>query len=106
MRAPARRAEEQRHHPCPQGGAPGARASMMHFMPQTMGRMPQMAQAQAKRSSWSPSVSNEAKENQAGTVPAAALTRHARFPAPSARSCSRVRRCCARCTCLVSGQRD
>ena len=69
MRAPARRAEEQRHHPCPQGGAPGARASMMHFMPQTMGRMPQMAQAQAKRSSWSPSVSNEAKENQAGTVP-------------------------------------
>ena len=98
MRAPARRAEEQRHHPWPQGGAPGARASMMHFMPQTMGRMPQMAQAQAKRSSSTPSVSDEAKENQAGTVPAAAApAHHARGPAPSAR---------ARCLCCVSSQRD
>ena len=36
-----------------------------HFMPKPMARMPPAAQ-QAKRSSWSPSVSNDTKENQAG----------------------------------------
>ena len=57
---------------------------MMHFMPMsgpmTMGRQMtvQSQQAQAKRSSWSPSVSNDTKENQAGTVPGAAPTRPAR----------------------------
>jgi hypothetical protein len=74
-----------------------ARADMMHFMPasmpMTMGRaqMPvQSQQAQAaKRSSWSPSVSNDTKENQAGTVPGAAPTRPAR--ARSARAAALAR---------------
>ena len=47
--------------------------SMQHAVPRMQPQMhPQQAvsaQAQAKRSSWSPSVSNDAKENQAGNAP-------------------------------------
>lgn len=43
----------------------GASAMMAHhFMPKPMPRM--APSQQAKRSSWSPSVSNDTKENQAG----------------------------------------
>ena len=44
----------------------------MNYRPQMHPQMRQpalSAQAQAKRSSWSPSVSSDTKENQAGAVP-------------------------------------